>query len=267
MISYAQNFEDVILSRVFNGQEDGFYVDIGVWDATQDSVTKHFYDAGWSGVNVEPLKSNFDRIQAARPRDINLNFAVSSSVGPVSFFDVRDTGLSTSRSDYASTHANQGLDVTETIAETISLEKLLASHVRDRTVDFLKIDVEGAEADVIHSNNWRVHRPRLLIIEATLPRSPIESYSDWEPDLLNNGFEFCYFDGLNRWYIREEDQHLRERLKNPPNVFDDFVLSKTLELEKELEKTKNRLQSALIKANRLDTISQNLLGKVMLRIL
>ena len=55
MISYAQNFEDVILQRVFHTCDQGRYIDIGGYDPTIDSVTKHFYDRGWSGVNVEPV--------------------------------------------------------------------------------------------------------------------------------------------------------------------------------------------------------------------
>lgn len=266
MISYAQNFEDVILARIFAGQEIGFYVDIGVWDATQDSVTKNFYDSGWSGINVEPLKANFDRIQLARPRDININMAISSNAESIKFFDVRGTGLSTSRSDYASKHASEGFNVNETIVKTISLESLLASYAGNRTVDFLKIDVEGAEADVIHSNNWNSFRPRVLVVEATVPGSPVESYAEWEPELLSNGFEFRYFDGLNRWYIREEDRQLRDRLGTPPNVFDQFVPCRTFELEKELNTMRVRLDSAMKKANRLDSISHSLLGKVLLRL-
>ena len=66
MISFAQNFEDVILARVFQGRSAGFYVDIGAGDPVTLSVTKWFYDQGWSGINVEPNKTLFDRLSKAR---------------------------------------------------------------------------------------------------------------------------------------------------------------------------------------------------------
>src|SRR5688572_29493242 len=95
MISYAQNFEDVILARTFRGISSGFYIDVGAWDPTVDSVTRHFYDSGWSGINIEPNPLFYERLVLERPRDINLNCAVSDApeVGPFYVFD--DTGTST----------------------------------------------------------------------------------------------------------------------------------------------------------------------------
>src|ERR1041384_3211716 len=71
LVSYAQNFEDVLLHRIFGNLARGFYVDIGASDPMIGSVTKIFYDRGWSGINIEP-SSTFPRLAAARPRDVNL---------------------------------------------------------------------------------------------------------------------------------------------------------------------------------------------------
>jgi hypothetical protein len=75
MTSYAQNREDVILNRIFKDVKDGFYIDIGAYHPAVASVTKAFYDRGWSGINVEP-GSVFDELERARPRDVNLKAAV-----------------------------------------------------------------------------------------------------------------------------------------------------------------------------------------------
>ncbi|MFO1146553.1 MAG: hypothetical protein U1E33_08440 [Rhodospirillales bacterium] len=84
MISYAQNFEDVLLFRCFGKLPDGFYVDIGAFDPVVDSVTKAFYDQGWSGINVEHSPSIED-LRRDRPRDINLAIAISDAEGrPIS---------------------------------------------------------------------------------------------------------------------------------------------------------------------------------------
>lgn len=267
MISYAQNFEDVMLDRAFKQQTTGFYIDIGVWDATSDSVTKHFYDKGWSGINVEPLPNNYQRIVAARPRDINLNLAASSHPGPLVFHHVRDTGLSTSRTDYADRHAGMGFDVSEITVPTKTLKEICAEHTANTVIDFLKIDVEGAEADVIHSGNWDAFRPRIVVVEATLPNSPIESFSDWEPMLLEHGYEFAYFDGLNRFYYREEEPQLKDFFRVPPNVFDDFVLYRTYAAEKNADRLERQLRSAMQQVNEFDKLRKTILGRILLRLL
>lgn len=77
-ISYAQNFEDVLINRVFKHKAKGFYIDVGALHPTIDSVTKAFYDIGWSGINIEPIKEYYELVQEERPRDINLNIALSN---------------------------------------------------------------------------------------------------------------------------------------------------------------------------------------------
>jgi hypothetical protein len=73
MYTYAQNFEDVMLNRLFHEQATGLYVDVGAWDPNLHSVTKPFYKGGWHGVNIEPLRSKFDLFERERPRDVNLS--------------------------------------------------------------------------------------------------------------------------------------------------------------------------------------------------
>jgi hypothetical protein len=79
-------------------------------------------------------------------------------------------------------------------------------------IDFLKIDVEGAEADVLAGNDWREVRPRVVVIEAVAPGSMAEAHAAWEPILLANGYGFVFFDGLNRFYLAEEARHLAPRI-------------------------------------------------------
>ena len=76
MISYAQNFEDVMIARLFDAGYRGFYVDIGAAHPEFLSVTRHFYDQGWSGINVEPSLRFHPLLCAARPNDINLQCAI-----------------------------------------------------------------------------------------------------------------------------------------------------------------------------------------------
>jgi FkbM family methyltransferase len=247
MISYAQNFEDVMLARAFKGQSAGFYVDVGTWHATDDSVTKHFYDLGWSGINIEPVLESFLAIRTARARDININAAVGTSEKPVELYVVNETGLSTSNRNYASSHKKSGFVVAPTIVPSISLRSICQEHARSKTIDFMKIDVEGAEADVIASADWHQYRPRIVVVEATVPRSPEDAYAEWEPQLTGAAYKHCYSDGLNRWYVREEDEHLATAFRFPPNVFDEFQthgLAKSSEALMEARKEIELLRSS-----------------------
>jgi len=269
MISYAQNLEDVMLARAFAGQGTGFYIDIGVWHPTIDSVTRHFYDLGWHGVNVEPLPEQYALIAAARPRDFNLCAAVCSQPGTVMIHRISGTGLSTLRHDHAATHEAAGFRPESIEVPTIGLEQLCDEHSAGRTIDFMKIDVEGAEAEVIASGNWTRFRPRVLVVEATVPNSPVAAYADWEPGLLQADYHFVYFDGLNRWYVRGEDEvQLRPAFHAPPNPFDDYRLAGMARLadrDDRIAQLEQRLTSALKKADRLDRLGATLLGKLLLR--
>src|SRR5262249_31332093 len=95
MVSYAQNAEDVLLNRLFPDGV-GFYIDVGAHDPVHLSVTKHFYDRGWSGINLEPEPVGFAKLCDQRPRDINLNVGVSDHDGAMTFYEAPGaTGWST----------------------------------------------------------------------------------------------------------------------------------------------------------------------------
>jgi FkbM family methyltransferase len=233
VISYAQNFEDVILSRVFAGTTDGFFVDVGANDPTEYSVTRSFSDLGWRGINVEPA-SIYHKLVAARPRDVNLNIAVSDRDGYVEFHEFPDAhGLSgvgsTSQPLPASfEHLTRRRDVRR--VPTRRLDSILAEHAPP-TIHFLSVDVEGHERAVLSGNDWTRFRPIVVLVEATKPLSREPNHAGWEPILLAADYEFVYFDGLNRFYVRKEDAgSMRRHFELPPNVFDEFVTGKVLSL-------------------------------------
>lgn len=234
MISYAQNFEDVVLERVFKQRERGFYIDIGAWDPDVESVTKHFYLKGWHGINVEPVDKYFEKLQAARPRDINLNVAVG--LEGQEFFEVDDTGLSGFIGETGrATVTEAGYSVRSAPKPVISLAELTDRYAADREVDFLKIDVEGGERAVIESGEWRGFRPRVIVVEAVEPLSNRPSWFEWEGLLFEAGYEFALFDGLNRFYYRCEEPDLREPLSVPANILDKFVPASVVELRSRIE--------------------------------
>jgi hypothetical protein len=105
-------------------------------------------------------------------------------------------------------------------------------------IDFLKIDVEGWEGDVIRGADWKRFRPLLVVVEATVPFSPEPCHQDWEPLLLEADYVFAFFDGLNRYYLRLEDAQLAPVLAVPVNVFDGFITHGQYRAEEALKRSK-----------------------------
>ena len=235
MISYAQNFEDVMLWRALKHIECGFYVDVGANPPTLDSVTKWFYDNGWRGINIEPIEQWFELLEQERPRDINLNIAAGENNGQLTLFEIADTGLSTINEEIAKKHQQER---NFNYSKVVVPQRTLTSICEDyhlAPIHFLKIDVEGAEKLVLQGLDLTRVRPWIVMVEATLPNSPIEDYATWEDKLLQNAYRFVYFDGLNRFYLAEEkEEALGQYFITPPNIFDDFIPYKQCRAENEL---------------------------------
>jgi FkbM family methyltransferase len=223
MISYAQNFEDVIIARIFDANYHGFYVDIGAGHPDYLSVTRHFYDQGWSGINVEPNLRLYPLLCKARRRDVNLQCAIGNSPGLATFYEIPKLAEnSTLERSVADRLAGSNLAATPHDVEVVRLADLCDMHVKDRTIDFMKIDVEGGELGVLQSGDWARFRPRLMIVEATVVNSKEENWQTWEPILTEAKYHKVWFDGLNNFYLREEDLELRHVFRLPPNIHDGF---------------------------------------------
>ena len=220
--SYSQNFEDVYINRLFSDKEKGFYIDIGAHQPEIDSVTKTFYDRGWNGINIEPTPENFKLLDEDRPRDINLNVAVSNFIGKGNFFDIKDTGLSTLDEDLynkykkSSSYTIDSYEVDITTLDQIYKENSITD------VDFLKIDAENSEKKILLGFSLSCHRPTLIIIESTYPNSQEIMDSEWEYLFTEGGYIKVFFDGLNNYYLNKESLELAGLFKSPVSVFDNF---------------------------------------------
>jgi FkbM family methyltransferase len=247
LVSFSQNAEDVRLWRVFNDTKDGFYVDVGANHPVTGSVTKLFYDAGWSGINIEPGPT-YDLLAAARPRDINIRAAIGRSAGHAAFWlTYPETGLSTARPEVHDRVPELIEQFEQVTVQCLRLEDVLEAHASGRAIHFLKIDVEGSEADVISSNDWRKFRPVVLIVEAVATMDSTPTHDAWEPQLLAFDYELAAFDGLNRFYVASEHRDLVSGLGYPIGVLDHYVSETQFELERQCQQLKadlDRLRAA-----------------------
>jgi FkbM family methyltransferase len=221
-VSYAQNLEDVMLWRALKHVDGGFYIDVGANDPAIDSVTKAFYERGWHGINVEPLQLHCDDLRTYRDRDINLQCAAGAESGEIELWECDVRGWASASQDVVAQHRAGGHDGVFKKVPVRRLTEICEEFVRG-DIHFLKIDVEGFEAEVIKGLDLSRFRPWILVIEATRPNSTEEVHRDWEGIVLGADYSLAYCDGLNRFYVSKEHSELLQTLRYPPNVFDDYV--------------------------------------------
>ena len=168
--SYSQEGEDMILRRLFEKQELGFYVDVGAHHPKRFSNTYFFYKNGWRGINIDAMPGSMVAFHKFRPRDINIEKPISDKKQILTYYAFNEPALngfskelSEKRDDLAVT--GYFIKFTRDI-ETTTLEDILDSNLpQNQIIDFLSIDVEGLDFMVLKSNNFEKYKPRVILVE------------------------------------------------------------------------------------------------------
>jgi FkbM family methyltransferase len=245
IISYAQNFEDVILWRALKHIKNGCYVDVGAWHPKIHSVSKAFYENGWRGIHIEPVPKYAELLRKDRPDEIVLEVAISDIEGELTLNVVENTGISTVDDSIAQNNLKQhGYDFKRIKVPALTLNSAL-KFLNGKDVHWMKIDVEGLEGKILKGWKSKNFRPWIIVIEAVIPLSSMLNHSIWESILTDANYQFVYFDGLNRFYIAKEHIELVKAFTCPPNIFDEFVNINTVESMTERDALEKRLQSLL----------------------
>lgn len=166
-LCYGQDGEDLILNRLLDGKSQGFYVDVGAHHPVRFSNTYLFYKRGWSGINIDAMPGSMKNFERVRPRDVNIECGVAVRTGKLKYYRFDESALNTFDAAEA-LHKNQYpyrlLDVVEVSVERLDtlLDKYLPSGQR---IDFMSVDVEGKDEEVLRSNDWSRYRPRFILAE------------------------------------------------------------------------------------------------------
>jgi FkbM family methyltransferase len=172
---YSQCGEDLTLKWLFHNVSNGFYVDVGAYHPKKFSNTYYFYRHGWSGINIDPTPGVIDLFKRARPRDINLPYAVANGSRDMTLYVNKSEGeVNTLSPDFAALQSKLwGRKYSSEIAvRTQTLAEILDAHKPDdHPIQFLSIDVEGLDLEVLESNNWEKYRPNVVLAEDTSLRS------------------------------------------------------------------------------------------------
>jgi FkbM family methyltransferase len=167
--SYSQEGEDLVLARILEGKTTGFYVDVGAHHPLRFSNTYLFYRRGWRGINVDATPGCMEDFRRMRPHDINIEALISSEPGSAPFFLFNEPALNTASdilADRTPKEHPRYQVVDSVVLETRTLSEILDVYLpHGKNIDFLNVDVEGADLSVLKSNNWERYRPTYILVE------------------------------------------------------------------------------------------------------
>jgi len=166
--SYSQEGEDIILQRIFGYKNEGFYIDVGAHHPFRFSNTYLFYLKGWRGINIDATPGSMKLFNKFRIRDINLEVGIGEKEDVLNYYIFNEPALNTFDENLAKKRDGQnGYYIVKKLpVKVYPLSKILEEYLpEEKTIDFLTIDVEGKDFEVLKSNNWYKYRPNVVLVE------------------------------------------------------------------------------------------------------
>jgi len=195
VLTFSQAGEDLVIRNFFYEKiakgEPGLYLDVGAFHPYLHSNTFYLYRCGWQGINVDARPGIKDLFDKHRPRDINIESAVSIREGEIELhcFDSEPT-LNTVSKDYTQLLGTENRISRTVLVPSTRLDVLLDRHLgKDRKIDFFSIDIEGGEVSALLSNDWDRFRSELIAVEIYGKSLQDITDSDIASLLLSRGYE------------------------------------------------------------------------------
>lgn len=197
----AQHKEDIILAEIFNTR-NGFFVEVGGYDGIRLSNSYFFETMGWRGLIVEPIPDLCEKLKKQR-KCIIVQAAASDRKAEIDFY-ISDGCEVLSTCGFRSADLNRiseaGASVEKIVVQALTLDSIFEENNVDQ-IDFISIDVEGAELSVLRGLSLKVYKPRIIIVEANDvvydPR--VHNF------LIHNDYRRFKVTGCNQWYASKSD--------------------------------------------------------------
>jgi len=202
-LSYAQGGEDMILDIILNKVVNGTYVDVGANDPYNASNTHFFYKKGWRGINIDALPGSMARFKKVRPYDKNFEHAVSNDNKELTYYMFESTSYNTFAIEERDRHLPFSKLIGNKKIKTKRLSEILDS-CNVTTIDFMSVDVEGLDYDVLESNDWTKYKPKVILTEyfakdiAAITQCKIFNL------LKNKGYTFFCITPTNAFYLEND---------------------------------------------------------------
>jgi FkbM family methyltransferase len=189
--SYSQEGEDMILRRIFEKQDRGFYVDVGAHHPRRFSNTYYFYKSGWRGINIDAMPGSMKTFNKDRPKDINLEIPVSSKKEKLTYYAFSDPALNGFSEDLSRKRDAEGENkiIFTKELQAVPLKEILSRYLpQDTQIGFLSVDVEGMELDVLQSSDWSRYRPKVVLVEQRMISLGQSEASEIAQFMRSNGY-------------------------------------------------------------------------------
>ena len=163
--SYSMDNEDSAVLNYFKNKRNGFYVDVGCYHPIHRNNTYLLHKQNWNGINIDTSEFSIDLFNFIRPKDLNYNCAISNKNEIIKlFYQKKLSQLSTTEIDQAKI-VFKG-DIKETEIQAFTLDEILnRDKYKNFKIDFLDIDVEGADLKVLEGLSFEIYKPELVCVE------------------------------------------------------------------------------------------------------
>jgi len=200
-ISYSQGGEDLVLAKLLGNKPKGFFIDVGANDPILLSNTYLFYKMGWRGLNFEPIPELASKIKIKRPEDIVINMAMSNFVGTTDFYAGKD--------EFNVNSSLNNSDLPRKSIIKVKVDKLenILDELKIQEIDFISIDTEGTELDVLEGLNLDKYRPKFILAEYNTSSIGNDKLS---PYLINRGYQPVF---INTWNIIFSENFSKDSIK------------------------------------------------------
>ena len=205
--SWSQEGEDMVLCRIFEKKNSGFYVDIGAHHPKRFSNTYAFYQKGWSGINIDAMPGSMRLFHKWRPRDINLEIGIGQIAGSFDYYIFNESALNGFSSQLSEEREKEDnlyyiKDIIK--VDVFPLKDVLDKHIDGKSIDFLSVDVEGLDLEVLQSNDWSKYRPKYVLAEM-LKSSLHDLETDPVVQFMNECGYIIYAKQVNTVFFRNKD--------------------------------------------------------------
>jgi FkbM family methyltransferase len=208
-ISFSQCGEDLLVNYVFflRGIQYPTYIDIGAFHPFSLSNTALFYRKGCRGINIDANPFLLEQFKMHRPQDINLNLGIGPSEGNLEFYIMENPSLSTFSEREAAQLINSGNSLKEKRkVRILTIDQVLSLYFNSEFPDFMNIDVEGLDFEILNSLKLKSVFPKVICVEASDYSSSGNGRRREEIIELLNSKEYFEFanTNLNAIMVRKE---------------------------------------------------------------
>jgi FkbM family methyltransferase len=183
--SFAMDGEDIAIKKYAEKIKNGIYIDVGAHHPIQRNNTHLLYKNGWRGVNIDINKFSIELFNFLRPDDVNILSAISDNNDEIDiYFQKEFSQLNTTDINLAKEHFNNNFKTKRIKCQTLN-SLLERSKYKDKKIDFINIDVEGAEMKVLKQLNFEIYDPEIICVEILGCRH-ISNLQDREREIKND---------------------------------------------------------------------------------